>query len=237
MDNASKESGTEVIEKKMSCEILSTRFRAFLSYFLPMVYGISLFSVAWLKVSSPIFIAVCLAFGSIDVITSIVGMIGILCPSGLAIRSTIPLLAMENLVTFLISIGLFVESIMYKNTKDFLILDFSVGLTLSFVLMISTILSVICIWKISDYLNEIEASSIFEELSGKKFRSSKYMNSINKISSNLDNKPLLSRINSRDIKDKEVKAGDATTTTTTTTNVNTKNNIDSDNNLAIVIKE
>ncbi|KAH8583177.1 uncharacterized protein ELE39_002875 [Cryptosporidium sp. chipmunk genotype I] len=232
MENASKENSGKVIEKKMSCEILSTRFRAFLSYFLPMVYGVSLFSVAWLKVSSPIFIAVCLAFGSIDVITSIVGMIGILCPSGLAIRSTIPLLAMENLVTFLISIGLFIESIMYKeNTKDFLILDFSVGLTISFVLMISTILSVICIWKISDYLNEIEASSIFEELSGKKFRSSKYMNSINKISSNLDNKPLLSKLSSRDIiKNKEIKSSDA--------NINTTNNINhSDNNLAIVIKE
>ncbi|OII72002.1 uncharacterized protein cubi_01335 [Cryptosporidium ubiquitum] len=227
MENVSKKHDDKVIKKKMSCEILSTRFRAFLSYFLPMVYGISLFSVAWLKVSSPIFIAVCLAFGSIDVITSIVGMIGVLCPSGLAIRSTIPLLAMENLVTFLISIGLLVESIIYKeNTKDYLILDFSVGLTISFVLMISTILSVICIWKISDYLNEIEATSIFEELSGKKVRSSKYMNSINKISSNLDNKPLLSKLNS---KNSEVKNQDISN--------NNKSANDPNNNLAIVIKE
>lgn len=212
--------------KKISCEIFSTRFRAFLSYFLPMVYGVSLFSVAWLKVSSPIFVAICLAFGSIDVITSIVGMIGILCPSGLAIRSTIPLLAMENLVTFLISIGLFVESIMYKeNTKDFLMLDFSVGLTISFVLMISTVLSVIFVWKISDYLNEIEATSIFEELSVKKTRSSKHIKSINKISSNLDNKPLLPKSNSKDpIKNREA-------------NTNTKDSSESDHNLAIVIKE
>lgn len=230
MESASKKHDGNFIKKKMSCEILSTRFRAFLSYFLPMVYGISLFSVAWLKVSSPIFIAVCLAFGSIDVITSIVGMIGVLCPSGLAIRSTIPLLAMENLVTFLISIGLLIESIIYKeNTKDFLILDFSVGLTISFVLMISTILSVICIWKISDYLNEIEATSIFEELSGKKIRSSKYINSINKISTSLDNKPLLSKLNSKNnTKNNQVKNDNAS---------NSKDVNNSDNNLAIVIKE
>lgn len=225
MEDALKKNDEIVDKKKISCEIFSTRFRAFLSYFLPMVYGVSLFSVAWLKVSSPIFVAICLAFGSIDVITSIVGMIGILCPSGLAIRSTIPLLAMENLVTFLISIGLLVESIMYKeNTKDFLMLDFSVGLTISFVLMISTVLSVIFVWKISDYLNEIEATSIFEELSGKKVRSSKHIKSINRISSNLD-KPLLSKHNPKDtIADKE-------------TNIKVSDNNESDHNLAIVIKE
>ncbi|KAF7455947.1 putative transmembrane protein [Cryptosporidium felis] len=192
------EEGTKA--RRMTCEVFGTRFRAFLSYFLPMVYGISLFSVAWIKVSSPIFVAVCLAFGSIDVITSIVGMIGILCPSGLAIRSTIPLLAMENVVTFLISIGLLVESIIYKeNTKDFLVLDFSVGLTISFVLMISTVLSVMCIWKISDYLNEIEAYNIFEELSAKKYKSSKYINSINKATISLESKSLLSKASSKEI--------------------------------------
>ncbi|KAJ1604641.1 transmembrane domain-containing protein [Cryptosporidium canis] len=230
MDGSCKKNDL-VIKKKINCEIFSTRFRAFLSYFLPLVYGVSLFSVAWIKVSSPIFVAVCLAFGSIDVITSIVGMIGILCPSGLAIRSTIPLLAMENLVTFLISIGLLIESIMYKKTKDFLIFDFSVGLTISFVLMISTALSVICIWKISEYLNEIEATSIFEELSGKKIKSSKYINSINKISSNLDNKPLLLKSNSKDnMKAKE-------TSDNNNGKTNDSNVINSDKNLTIVIKE
>ncbi|KAJ1606630.1 transmembrane domain-containing protein [Cryptosporidium canis] len=231
MDDSCKKNNDLVVKKKINCEIFSTRFRAFLSYFLPLVYGVSLFSVAWIKVSSPIFVAVCLAFGSIDVITSIVGMIGILCPSGLAIRSTIPLLAMENLVTFLISIGLLIESIMYKEkTKDFLIFDFSVGLTISFVLMISTALSIICIWKISEYLNEIEATSIFEELSGKKIRSSKYINSINKISSNLDSKPLLLKSNSKD-------SMEAKETSDNNGKANDNSEINSDKNLTIVIKE
>ncbi|KAH8742010.1 hypothetical protein FG386_002385 [Cryptosporidium ryanae] len=184
-----------------TCKVFTTRFRAFLSYFLPMVYGISLFSIAWLKVSSPMFVAVCLAFGSIDVITSIVGMIGVLCPSGLAIRSTIPLLAMENLVTFLISIGLFVESILYKEySKEFLILDFSVGLTVSFVLMLSTILSVMFIWKITDYLNDLEATNIFEELANRNSRSSKFISSINRESSIMaENKPLLNKGNGKEL--------------------------------------
>ncbi|OII76757.1 hypothetical protein cand_027780 [Cryptosporidium andersoni] len=146
------------------CNFLSTKFKAFLSYFLPMVYGITLCSVAWLKVMSPIFIAVCLAFGSVDVITSIVGMIGILCPSELAIRSTFPLLALENLVTFLIAFALLIETIKYKEyTEDYMILDFSVGLTISFVLIISTSLSFLCIWAISDYQIDIEALNMVKE--------------------------------------------------------------------------
>ncbi|KAK6589698.1 hypothetical protein RS030_1139 [Cryptosporidium xiaoi] len=197
-----------------TCQILTTRFRAFLSYFLPMVYGISLFSMAWLKVSSPIFVAICLAFGSMDVLTSIVGMIGVLCPSGLAIRSTIPLLAMENLVTFLISIGLLVESVLYKEySKEFLILDFSVGLTVSFILMLSTILSVMFIWKITDYLNDLEATNIFEELANRNSRSSKFISNINRESSIItENKPFfnnngkeVNRTNIDDNKSNDVK--------------------------------
>ncbi|KAH7647304.1 hypothetical protein FG379_002971 [Cryptosporidium bovis] len=184
-----------------TCQILTTRFRAFLSYFLPMVYGISLFSMAWLKVSSPIFVAICLAFGSIDVLTSIVGMIGVLCPSGLAIRSTIPLLAMENLVTFLISIGLLVESVLYKEySKEFLILDFSVGLTVSFILMLSTTLSVMFIWKITDYLNDLEATNIFEELANRNSRSSKFISNINRESNIItENKPLFNKNNGKEV--------------------------------------
>ncbi|KAL7067370.1 hypothetical protein ACR3K2_21450 [Cryptosporidium serpentis] len=165
------------------CTFLSTKFKAFLSYFLPMVYGITLCGVAWLKVMSPIFVAVCLAFGSVDVITSIVGMIGILCPSELAIRSTFPLLAFENLVTFLIAFALLIETIKYKEyTKDYMILDFSVGLTISFVLIISTSLSFLCIWAISDYQIDIEALNMVEEWKEVNF---------NKSSSIVVNQPLL----------------------------------------------
>ncbi|EEA08017.1 uncharacterized protein CMU_031580 [Cryptosporidium muris RN66] len=166
------------------CTFLSTKFKAFLSYFLPMVYGITLCSVAWLKVMSPIFVAVCLAFGSVDVITSIVGMIGILCPSELAIRSTFPLLALENLVTFLIAFALLIETIKYKEyTKDYMILDFSVGLTISFVLIISTSLSFLCIWAISDYQIDIEALNMVKEWKEVNFNKS----------STVVNQPLLPR--------------------------------------------
>ncbi|KAL8271007.1 hypothetical protein Esti_005075 [Eimeria stiedai] len=151
------------------CWSLPLKWRAGLLFLMPLVYGGLLLGVVLGRsppvASKPIFSVSCLVLASANLLTFVVGELGVFLRVEAALRATVVLLIMESLLAFLgsafVSAFCIYEALNPKPLSRHWLLKQSVGATAtaSAAVMLLSLLSLCSLWLVAEYQADLDAEA------------------------------------------------------------------------------
>ncbi|OEH78506.1 transmembrane protein [Cyclospora cayetanensis] len=156
---------------------MSLRIRAALLFGIPLVYGSVLLAlVVWLPLpfdTSPILSVSCVSYACLNLLTGCVGELGVLRRIEAALRATLVLLIMENVIMLFLS-GFLCGFAVYRHMKPgkvdpyahtwvSLWLPPAARVVLCVVLFLLSLISLCSLWVVAEYQAEVDAEAFLKD--------------------------------------------------------------------------
>ncbi|CBZ50367.1 conserved hypothetical protein [Neospora caninum Liverpool] len=142
-------------------------------YIFPALYGTLMIVAGALELQQhQIFGSVCITFGVVYVLTSVVGELGVCCLNEAAIRATVVLVVLENIIAFILATFFLVDVVrahpVVKEHHSSPVLSFlathdSVSIYICVFLYIGAIATSCCIGFVSEYQAQLDAELLLQE--------------------------------------------------------------------------
>ncbi|PHJ17396.1 transmembrane protein [Cystoisospora suis] len=152
----------------------TTKSGAAVVYIFPALYGALMILAGALEIQQhQVFSSVCIVFGSVYVLTSLVGELGVWCLNEAAIRATVVLVVLENIIAFILATFFFVdvlraEAVVKEHRHASPVLSFlashdAITIYLCVFLYIGTTMTSCCIGVLSEYQAQLDAELLLQE--------------------------------------------------------------------------
>ena len=105
--------------------LISPSFGAFLVYIIPSFYGVILIYTIILENTIFLFVLCCITFSILAIFTTIVGIYGIIYQDSKLLKSLVPLVLMDNILT----IGFSMYILFYKSFTTFISILIAICIT------------------------------------------------------------------------------------------------------------
>lgn len=152
----------------------TTKAGAAVVYIFPALYGALMILAGALEIQQhQVFSSVCIIFGSVYVLTSLVGELGVWCLNEAAIRATVVLVVLENIIAFILATFFFVDvlradAVVKEHQHASPILAFlarhdAITMYLCVFLYVGTTMTSCCIGVLSEYQAQLDAELLLQE--------------------------------------------------------------------------
>ncbi|KFG46902.1 putative transmembrane protein [Toxoplasma gondii p89] len=152
----------------------TTKAGAAVVYIFPALYGTLMIVAGAVELQRhQVFGSVCITFGAVYVLTSVVGELGVCCLNEAAIRATVVLVVLENIIAFILATFFLVDVVRahpvvkeHQHTSPvltFLATHEAVSIYICVFLYIGAIATSCCIGFLSEYQAQLDAELLMQE--------------------------------------------------------------------------
>ncbi|PFH32675.1 hypothetical protein BESB_012870 [Besnoitia besnoiti] len=152
----------------------TTKAGAAVVYIFPALYGVLMIIAGAFELQQhQIFGSVCIIFGAVYILTSLVGELGVCCLNEAAIRATVVLVVLENIIAFMLATLFFVDvfrsrPVVKEHRQGSPVLSFfasheTASIYICVFLYIGATTTSCCIGLLSEYQAQLDAELLLQE--------------------------------------------------------------------------